>query len=136
MKKNFSYQSKILFRKKIVKDSQQNTDYKLICILVYLFVIIANTLRIVGINKTKHNNNNERSIIKDLFHLTSLLGVLTGIPATAIILGRIFFRCATSFITLNFERNVVIFDFLVLLEVFLLYLFNILSKKSNENGFV
>lgn len=112
--RNLSYQSKILSRTKLVHDLQLNTKINLLYLLFYFFVIITNTLRIVGVNKTRKNNN-ERSIIKDLFCLTSLLGVFTGILATVTMLGKMLFWCNIEYITFNLERNVVVSDFFVLL---------------------
>ena len=120
---NLSLQSRILMRNEILEKSKNKiSDW--FCILVYIFIIIANTLRIVGINKTKQNNNNnnnnnnninnERSIIKDLFYLTSLLGVFTGILATFIVFGKFFLECSIEYIAMNLERIAKIFDFFVL----------------------
>ena len=112
---NLSSQSRILMRNQIMEKTE-NKISDLIFLLTYLFVVIANTLRIVGINKTKNNNNNyERSVIKNLFYLTSLLGVLNGILATITIFGKVFAECDIEFIALGLGRIVMLFDFFVLL---------------------
>ena len=109
---NLSFESQLLLRTQML-EKLQNMESNIIWFLVCFFMIVANTLRIVGMNKT--NNNTKQTIIKYLFHLTSWVGVFTGVLAITSILGNLFFGCVIEYIGISLERMGVIFDSFVLL---------------------
>ena len=100
------------FKTKLIKQLH-NSETKAFYTLIQLFVVLSNALRIIGINKT--TDKNKRNIIKQLFYLTSWIGVFTSILATTSILGNIYLVCDLEFVGLNLERMAFVFDLYVLL---------------------
>ena len=109
-------------------------DYIIYYIPIHLFVVLANTLRIIGIKKTT-TTNNKQSSTKDLFILSSWVGIFTSTTAIVAILGNMYLGCDVEFIGLNFEKFSLLFDFFILFLAGILrylsirYPFNKISRK-------
>ena len=108
-------------------------EYVIYFIPIHLFVVLANTLRIIGIKKTT-TNNNKQSSTKDLFILSSWVGIFTSTTAIVAILGNLYLGCDVEFIGLNMEKLALLFDFFILFLTGILRFFSIRYpfKKINR----